>query len=112
MVSKDHDLSVWRQCSLLLLTRSNLYYQPKGESAENLRFMVIIDKQFLETPWLKQMSSLVYAGLWFNILRDVSEPSCLPDLLCQTMLLIKCWTYPEVNQLSKISFRAIKHLKD
>ena len=51
MVSKDHDLSVRRQCSLLLLTRSNLYYQPKGESAENLRFMVIIDKQFLETPW-------------------------------------------------------------
>ena len=24
--------------------------QPKGESAENLRFMEIIDKQFLETP--------------------------------------------------------------
>ena len=51
MVSKDHDLSVRRQCSLLLLTRSNIYYQPKGESAENLRFMEIIDKQFLQTPW-------------------------------------------------------------
>ena len=51
MVSKDHDLSVRRQCGLLLLARSNLYYQPKGESAENLRFMAFIDKQFLETPW-------------------------------------------------------------
>ena len=51
MVSRDHKLSVWRQCSLLTLTRSNLYYEPKGESAENLRFMEIIDKQFLETPW-------------------------------------------------------------
>ena len=51
MVSKDHDLSVRRQCGLLLLARSNLYYQPKGESAENLRFMKIIDKQFLDTPW-------------------------------------------------------------
>ena len=51
MVSKDHDLSVRRQCELLSLARSNLYYQPKGESAENLRFMEIIDKQFLETPW-------------------------------------------------------------
>jgi len=51
MVSKDHKLSVRRQCSLLTLTRSNLYYEPKGESAENLRFMGIIDKQFLETPW-------------------------------------------------------------
>ena len=51
MVSKDHKLSVRRQCALLTLSRSNLYYQPKGESAENLRFMEIIDKQFLETPW-------------------------------------------------------------
>ena len=51
MVSRDHKLSVRRQCSLRSLTRSNLYYEPKGESAENLRFMEIIDKQFLETPW-------------------------------------------------------------
>jgi putative transposase len=51
MVSKDHKLSVRRQCALLTLARSTLYYQPKGESAENLRFMEIIDKQFLETPW-------------------------------------------------------------
>jgi len=51
MVSKDHNLSVRRQCGLLLLARSNLYYHPKGESAENLRFMEIIDKQFLNTPW-------------------------------------------------------------
>ena len=51
MVSKDHKLSVRRQCALLTLPRSNLHYQLKGESAENLRFMGIIDKQFLETPW-------------------------------------------------------------
>ena len=58
MVSKDHDLSVRRQCGLLSLVRSNLYYQLKGESAENLRFMGIIDKQFLDTPWYgsRQMS--------------------------------------------------------
>ena len=51
MVSRDHKLSVRRQCILLTLTRSNLYYKPKGESSESLRFMQIIDKQFLETPW-------------------------------------------------------------
>lgn len=51
MVSRYHKLSVRRQCALLTLSRSNLYYEPKGESAENLRFMEIIDKQFLETPW-------------------------------------------------------------
>ena len=42
MVSRDHDLSVRRQCRLLLLARSNLYYRPRGESAENLKFMKII----------------------------------------------------------------------
>jgi hypothetical protein len=31
MVSKDHKLSVRRQCALMTLTRSNLYYEPKGE---------------------------------------------------------------------------------
>jgi putative transposase len=51
MVNKDHQLSVRRQCKLLTLTRSNLYYEPKGESVENLRFMAIIDRKFLETPW-------------------------------------------------------------
>ena len=51
MVSKDHELSMRKQCELLQLSRSRLYYQPVGESAENLRFMEIIDKQFLVTPW-------------------------------------------------------------
>jgi putative transposase len=51
-VKQDHpDLSVRRQCSLLSLARSGLYCQPRGESADNLKFMDIIDRQFLETPW-------------------------------------------------------------
>jgi len=44
MVTRDHKLSMLKQCELLQLSR--LYYQPVGES---LRFMEIIDKQFLET---------------------------------------------------------------
>ena len=51
-VEKGHPrLSMRRQCKLLSLTRSGLYYHPVGESAENLKFMKIIDKQFLNTPW-------------------------------------------------------------
>lgn len=51
-IEKDHPrISVRRQCRMLSLARSNLYYAPKGESAGNLAFMGIIDKQFLETPW-------------------------------------------------------------
>jgi hypothetical protein len=35
MVGKEHDLSQRRQCTLLQLSRSTLYYRPKGESAES-----------------------------------------------------------------------------
>jgi putative transposase len=58
MVSKGQKLSVRRECVLLTLVRSNLFHVPKGARAENLRFMEIIDKQFLETPWygLRQMA--------------------------------------------------------
>ena len=51
-MKQDHPkLSTRRQCTLLSLTRSTLYYQPRGESAENLKVMSIIDKQFMQTPW-------------------------------------------------------------
>ncbi len=65
MVSKDNKLSVRRQCALLTLARSNLYYEPKGESrrtcglwrssiarqAHGMAMLPRGDKQFLETPW-------------------------------------------------------------
>ena len=51
-MKQDHPkLSVRRQCTLLSLARSTLYYEPRGESAENLKFMALIDAQFLKTPW-------------------------------------------------------------
>jgi putative transposase len=50
-IERNHPkVSMRRQCQMLSLARSNLYYAPKGESAENLRFMELVDKQFLETP--------------------------------------------------------------
>ena len=44
-------LSVRRQCELLGLNRSNWYYRPTGESAENLKWMRRIDEQYLKTPF-------------------------------------------------------------
>lgn len=51
MLSAKPELSQRRQCRLLHLSRSTLHYTPKGESTENLRFMKIIDEQFLKTPY-------------------------------------------------------------
>jgi putative transposase len=52
MIAPDHpQLSVVRQCELVSISRSGLYYQPAGETPLNLALMRLIDRQFLETPW-------------------------------------------------------------
>ena len=43
--------SVRRQCELLGVNRSGLYYQPVGESAENLGLMRLLDEQYTRTPF-------------------------------------------------------------
>ena len=40
-----------RQCELLGLNRSGLYYEPAVESSQNLRLMRLIDEQYLKTPF-------------------------------------------------------------
>lgn len=40
----DHKLNLRHLCALLTLTRSSHSHDAKGESAENLRFMVIIHR--------------------------------------------------------------------
>jgi putative transposase len=44
-------LSVRRQCQLLGLNRSSLYYEPAGETPENLRLMRLIDEQYTAYPF-------------------------------------------------------------
>jgi putative transposase len=69
MVDRQHSsLPVVRQCTLLDISRSGLYYQPKGTSEEALTLMKLIDRQYLATPfygarkiaaWLKCQGYLV-----------------------------------------------------
>jgi putative transposase len=44
-------LSVRRQCELLGLSRSTLYYEPAGETSEDLRLMRLIDEQYTACPF-------------------------------------------------------------
>jgi putative transposase len=43
-------LSVRRQCELLGLCRSSFYYEPAGETAENLALMRLLDRRYTEYP--------------------------------------------------------------
>lgn len=47
----NDNLSITKQCQLLSLSRSSLYYKPTGETFFNLELMELIDKQFLQTPY-------------------------------------------------------------
>lgn len=45
MIEREHaEISIRRQCQLLGLNRSSLYYEPAGESPYNLRLMRLIDE--------------------------------------------------------------------
>lgn len=44
-------ISVRRQCDLLGLNRSGLYYEPLGESAENRKLMRMIDEEYTRRPF-------------------------------------------------------------
>ena len=50
MIERGHpELSVRRQCELIGLNRSSLYYQPIGESACNPQLMRLFDGQYTQT---------------------------------------------------------------
>lgn len=50
MISKGQ-LSMTKQCKLLSIHRSGIYYQPKGESALNLELMRQMDGHYLHHPF-------------------------------------------------------------
>lgn len=52
MISKGHfKLSIVKQCKLLAVHRSGLYYKPKEESALNLELMRLMDQHYLDHPF-------------------------------------------------------------
>ena len=54
LVDRRHrDLSIVRQCQLLGVSRSSLYYRAKGTSQQDLSLMRELDRQYLETPFYR-----------------------------------------------------------
>ena len=52
MISKGHSkLSIVKQCNLLQIHRSGLYYKPLGESKLNLELMRLMDQHYTDYPF-------------------------------------------------------------
>jgi len=62
-ISDKEAISIRRQCELLDLSRSNVYYKAVGESEENLRIMRLMDEQFIDHPThgVLQMQDFLFA---------------------------------------------------
>lgn len=80
-------LSITRQCELLGLSRSAFYYQPVGETAQNLFYMNLMDKQYLDTPffgvgqftdWLRQEGHQVNPKRVRRLLRQMGLTAICP----------------------------------
>lgn len=80
-------LSIARQCALLGIARSSWYYQPTGESAENLRLMRLLDEQYTQTPfygvarmtaWLQQQGHAVNEKRVRRLLRLMGVEAIYP----------------------------------
>ena len=63
MVDREHPaLSTVRQCALLSISRSSVYYRPRGTSSKNLAMMKLIDQQYLTTPFYGSRRMKVWLG--------------------------------------------------
>jgi len=59
MIDNEHELSVRKQCALIQLHRSNLYYRPATEREENLLMMRLLDEEYTRHPF-KGVRKMVY----------------------------------------------------
>jgi putative transposase len=68
-ISENEPISIRKQCALLGLARSNVYYPAVGESQENLQIMRLMDEEFLDHPThgVLQMQDFLFAlGILVN----------------------------------------------
>jgi len=49
-IAVHEKISIRKQCKLMDMNRSNIYFTPKGESEENLAIMRIMDEHYLDCP--------------------------------------------------------------
>src|SRR5215469_9137993 len=59
----DPHLNIQQRCELLSVPRSTYYYQPRPESAENLRLLRRLDELYLECPFFGSRRMAVTLGV-------------------------------------------------
>ncbi len=85
--AQNEQISLRRQCQLVGLHRSGLFYQARGESSENLELMNLLDEQYTRTPfygvarmtaWLRQQGKAVNEKRVRRLLRKMGIEAIFP----------------------------------
>ena len=107
MVDREHpSLPIVGQCALLGVSRSSIYYRPKGASEEDLSLMREIDRQYLATPfygsrrmqaWLNRQGFPVSRKRVQRLMRDMGLPA-QPLILLQQPQVLHAFPARQVRQ--------------
>ena len=54
LINSNDDLSITKQCELLQINRTGLYYTPSLESDENLAIMRLLDEFYMDMTGMDQ----------------------------------------------------------
>jgi putative transposase len=78
LIEPDHQISIKRQCELVGLSRSSLYYQAGPDNPEDLRVMRLLDEQYTKTPFygVERMTG------WFReVKKEIVNPKRIRRLM-------------------------------
>jgi len=90
ITQKDDSMSIRKQCELLNVNRSGLYYEHKAENVYNLELMNMIDEEFTRHPNMGVPSMTAY-------LRDMGK-KCGPKRVRRLMRIMQLEPiYPKPN---------------
>jgi len=65
MVEPEHPkLSLLRQCALLKISRSSVYYRARRVDEEDLKLMGLMDRQYLQTPFYGSRKMTAWLRAW------------------------------------------------
>ena len=90
ITEKDDLMSIRKQCALLTVNRSSLYYERRGENAYNIELMNIVDEEYTRHPNMGVPSMTAY-------LRDLGK-KCGPKRVRRLMRVMGLEAiYPKPN---------------
>ena len=128
MIDFKKQISVSKQCKVLNLEKNFLYYARKAESEENLKIMLLMDKQYFNTPfygyrkmtvWFKNQrfkinekrtKRLMNLMNWRTIYKEPKTTICNPEHK-KYPYLIRNLVITNKNQVwaTDITYIAMKH---